>query len=243
MAAADAKNDAERFVLARGVDCAGIAAVGEFIAAEHELRAIGKAVIAERRFHGGLQLLAVTQQEIFRFLCAAARLDAGEHRVAHFELYGLICGGIAVCNDMQTEDICVFIVAGRLCRRIGAASERQKKRQHDDACRTARKRTLCCMNRIHLFHLALSMNTAQGFYTSPFYRGRGTISFLEEKKQKTLRGRFSFGEKALSRTSCSERKNGRFTYKPSVLYSTLVGKATAQEKSCSAIDFLLLLFF
>ena len=73
-------------------------------------------------------------------------------------------------------------------------------------------------------------------------KGRGTISFLEEKKQKTLRGRFSFGEKAVSRMSCSERKNGRFPYEPSVLCSTLAKKATAAKSNCSADDFLLLPF-
>ncbi len=74
-----------------------------------------------------------------------------------------------------------------------------------------------------------------------FYRG--TISFLEEKKQKTLRERMSCGEKTLSRTSCPEQKNGRFVCEPSVLCSTLAKAAGAQKESCSAIDFLLLLFF
>ena len=38
-------------------------------------------------------------------------------------------------------------------------------------------------------------------------------------------------------------ENGRFTYEPSVLCSTLAKTAGAQKESCSAIDFLLLLFF
>ena len=35
------------------------------------------------------------------------------------------------------------------------------------------------------------------------------------------------------------RKNGRFTYEPSVLYCTLAKAAEAAKESCSAIDFLL----
>ena len=42
--------------------------------------------------------------------------------------------------------------------------------------------------------------------------------------------------------SCSERKNGRFPYEPSVLCSTLAKKATAAKSNCSADDFLLLPF-
>ena len=77
------------------------------------------------------------------------------------------------------------------------------------------------------------------FFSSKKKR-RGTFSFLEEKKQKTLRGRFSFGEKDVSRTSDPiVQKNGRFPYEPSVLCSTLVKKATAAESNCSADDFLL----
>jgi len=76
-----------------------------------------------------------------------------------------------------------------------------------------------------------------------FSSERGTISFLEEKKQKTLRERMSFGGKAVSCTSCLQRKNGRFTYEPSVLHGTLAEKATVQNNSFSADDFLLLLFF
>ena len=76
-----------------------------------------------------------------------------------------------------------------------------------------------------------------------FSSERGTFSFLEEKKQKTLRERMSFGGKAVSCTSCLQRKNGRFTYEPSVLHGTLAEKATVQNNSFSADDFLLLLFF
>ena len=80
------------------------------------------------------------------------------------------------------------------------------------------------------------------FFSSKKKR-RGTISFLEEKKQKTLRGRFSFGEKEVSRTSDPiAQKNGRFPYEPSVLCSTLAKKATAAKSNCSADDFLLLPF-
>ena len=72
---------------------------------------------------------------------------------------------------------------------------------------------------------------------------RGTFSFLEEKKQKTLRGRFSFGEKDVSRTSDPiVQKNGRFPYEPSVLCNTLAKATGTQKESCSAIDFLLLPF-
>ena len=51
-----------------------------------------------------------------------------------------------------------------------------------------------------------------------------------------------FGEKAVSRTSCLEHKNGRFTYEPSVLCSMFAKKATAAKNNCSADDFLLLPF-
>ena len=43
----------------------------------------------------------------------------------------------------------------------------------------------------------------------------------------------------LSRTSRLERKNGRFTYEPSVLCYRLAKAAGATENDCSAIDFLL----
>ena len=38
-------------------------------------------------------------------------------------------------------------------------------------------------------------------------------------------------------------ENGRFIYEPSVLCNTLTKTAGAQVGNCSAIDFLLLLFF
>ena len=80
------------------------------------------------------------------------------------------------------------------------------------------------------------------FFSSKKKR-RGTFSFLEEKKQKTLRGRFSFGEKDVSRTSDPiVQKNGRFPYEPSVLCNTLAKATGTQKESCSAIDFLLLPF-
>ncbi len=72
-----------------------------------------------------------------------------------------------------------------------------------------------------------------------FSSERGTFSFLEEKKQKTLRERMSFGEKTLFRTSCPKRKNGRFTYEPSVLCNTLTRATKAQRSNCPAVDFLL----
>ncbi len=80
------------------------------------------------------------------------------------------------------------------------------------------------------------------FFSSKKKR-RGTFSFLEEKKQKTLRGRFSFGEKDVSRTSDPiVQKNGRFVCEPSVLCNTLAKATGTQKESCSAIDFLLLPF-
>ena len=51
-----------------------------------------------------------------------------------------------------------------------------------------------------------------------------------------------FGEKAVSRTSCLEHKNGRFTYEPSVLCCMFAKKTTAAKNNCSADDFLLLPF-
>ena len=51
-----------------------------------------------------------------------------------------------------------------------------------------------------------------------------------------------FGGKAVSRTSCLEHKNGRFTYEPSVLCSMFAKKTTAAKSNCSADDFLLLPF-
>ena len=52
-----------------------------------------------------------------------------------------------------------------------------------------------------------------------------------------------FGGKTVCRMSCLERKNGRFMCKPSVLRGTLGKAAKEQKNNCSAIDFLLLLFF
>ena len=43
----------------------------------------------------------------------------------------------------------------------------------------------------------------------------------------------------LSRTSCPEQKNGRFTCEPSVLCSMFAKKTTAAKSNCSADDFLL----
>ena len=85
-------------------------------------------------------------------------------------------------------------------------------------------------------------------------------------KQKRKRGRFLFliGERFLFLKKRNKRhcgavdlsvnrcfparparneKNGRFVCEPSVLCSTLAKTAGAQKESCSAIDFLLLLFF
>ena len=52
-----------------------------------------------------------------------------------------------------------------------------------------------------------------------------------------------FGEKMLFRTSSLKRKNGRFTYEPSVLCSVSAEAAGTAKKSFSTDDFLLLLFF
>ena len=52
----------------------------------------------------------------------------------------------------------------------------------------------------------------------------------------------SFGEKTLFRTSCPKRKNGRFTYEPSVLHGTLTRATKAQRSNCPANDFLLFSF-
>ena len=47
----------------------------------------------------------------------------------------------------------------------------------------------------------------------------------------------------LSRSSRPERKNGRFTYEPSVLYATLAEATMAKKNTSPENDFLLLLFF
>ena len=90
---------------------------------------------------------------------------------------------------------------------------------------------------------AKSNCSADDFLLLPFLsrkkRKGGTFSFLEEKKQKTLRGSVFFGGKAVSRTSCLEHKNGRFPYEPSVLCSMLVKAAGAQKGNSAADDFLL----
>ncbi len=52
----------------------------------------------------------------------------------------------------------------------------------------------------------------------------------------------SFGGKTLFRSSCPERKNGRFTYEPSVLRSVSAEAAGTAKKSFSTDDFLLLPF-
>ena len=77
------------------------------------------------------------------------------------------------------------------------------------------------------------------FFSSKKKR-RGTISFLEEKKQKTKRLRITSVEKAFSRTSSLQRKNGRLVCEPSVLCCTLARPPKAQKNNFPAIDFLLL---
>ena len=77
------------------------------------------------------------------------------------------------------------------------------------------------------------------FFSSKKKR-RGTISFLEEKKQKTSRLRGHFGQKAASRTSSLKQKNGRLVCEPSVLRCTLARPPKAQKNNFPAIDFLLL---
>ena len=47
----------------------------------------------------------------------------------------------------------------------------------------------------------------------------------------------------LSHTFCLEYKNGRFTYEPPVLYSTLAEATMAKKNTSPENDFLLLLFF
>ena len=63
--------------------------------------------------------------------------------------------------------------------------------------------------------------------------------FLKKRNKRHCGGEGSFGEKALSRTSCLEHKNGRFVCEPSVLCSMFAKKTTAAKSNCSADDFLL----
>ena len=76
-----------------------------------------------------------------------------------------------------------------------------------------------------------------------FSSERGTISFLEEKKQKTTAGGDFLLQERWFFYILPATKNGRFVCEPSVLCNALAKATGEQRANCSALDFLLLLFF
>ncbi|MDY6081987.1 MAG: hypothetical protein SPI31_07265, partial [Eubacteriales bacterium] len=94
---------------------------------------------------------------------------------------------------------------------------------------------------------AKSNCSADDFLLLPFpfrkKRTGGRFLFLKKRNKRHCGGRFSFGEKAVSRMSDPiAQKNGWFPYEPSVLCSMFAKKATAAKSNGSADDFLLLPF-
>ncbi|MDY6082193.1 MAG: hypothetical protein SPI31_08345, partial [Eubacteriales bacterium] len=71
---------------------------------------------------------------------------------------------------------------------------------------------------------------------------RGTISFLEEKKQKTKRLRITSVEKTFFAHPARDEKR-TFTCEPSVLCNRIAQNAERSAKANPADDLLLLLFF
>ena len=80
--------------------------------------------------------------------------------------------------------------------------------------------------------------------TRPAFRRdgeEGDVLFAGQE-QKTQRG-VRMAQTAFLAYPLMERKNGRFTWEPSVLCSAFVIPAEAGKSSCPENDFLLLLFF
>ena len=79
------------------------------------------------------------------------------------------------------------------------------------------------------------------FFSSKKKR-RGTIFYLKKRNKRHCGGDFLLQERRFF-TSCLQRKNGRFVCEPSVLCNALAKATGEQRANCSALDFLLLLFF
>ena len=81
----------------------------------------------------------------------------------------------------------------------------------------------------------------------PFFllasKERGRFLFLKKRNKRHCGGGSLSGDRRFPARPARNEKNGRFTYEPSVLYSTLAEATMAKKNTSPENDFLLLLFF